>query len=220
MLCTVNSCRIFVFFWNSINWIEIEITQRNTIQLQLMLLSFQSWDVLTSIGIATCRQGEANSSFCLDWLMANKQDFCLFLPLHLDVAIDLPPLEIESGYTPAHIWQKTQQHWRHLSCLCAKAMLWVTTQLPWWECNLWPPCYRSITLTSLIPFPKSCTWTASSMSNCTLVEHDVPFGKIFCWSKLAPGHESSCQKYPHVENFVTSWKFIDSNIDIHHHTVQ
>jgi|SRR6218665_585796 len=33
--------------------------------------------------------------------MANSQDFATFLTLHLDVSMDLPPLEIESGYALA-----------------------------------------------------------------------------------------------------------------------
>ena len=29
-----------------------------------------------------------------------RPGFCLFLPLHLNLTVELPPLEIESGYAP------------------------------------------------------------------------------------------------------------------------
>ena len=50
---------------------------------------------------------QARGGKCLLLLrLTNRQrpGFCHLLPLHLDVATDLPPLEIESGYAPAYAW--------------------------------------------------------------------------------------------------------------------
>ena len=60
------------------------------------------------IGVATYRQEEENASSCFDWPMNSlRPGFFHFLPLHLEVTMDFPPLEIESGYAPARdIWHK------------------------------------------------------------------------------------------------------------------
>jgi len=45
--------------------------------------------------------GEQKRGFAL--INGQRPGFYLFLPLHLDVAKALPPLEIESGYAPDNI---------------------------------------------------------------------------------------------------------------------